>query len=424
MRIGVMVAGLSLCAGQAHAGNDDGILVGGQAALVGGALTAITDDGASAWYNPAGLARITRHSFDINASAYGISVSRAQRLFELPGGQTADASVVDWQLVPSALSYSRVLSERVVGSLGVFIPSTTDGDLRASFGQEGSSRWTVGLDQLRNEYDYMASVGIRLRDDLRIGVTLSGVYVSSELMALVASGMNSTVPSDQPYFVATAHETRGEYGLRLGVGVQWTVRPGLELGLAVQTPTMTAFRSVKTDSVSAANLGGAMGGIYEGRHVDRLAKPFDLSTPLFVRLGAAYQVGRAQLLLDGSLSSPLDAEGTSFDRKLSGNVRAGALFTQSERLTYGFGAFTDRSGSRDDNPSYLGCSGGVRLSTHYTIQEGQRRLTFATTLAGRYAYGWGSTGGTVFLSQTEQRTTRAELTVHELAFNLGGSVTF
>ena len=39
----------------AHAGNDDGVLLGEQAMITGGAVTAIVSDGASAWYNPAGL---------------------------------------------------------------------------------------------------------------------------------------------------------------------------------------------------------------------------------------------------------------------------------------------------------------------------------------------------------------------------------
>ena len=38
----------------AHAGNDDGVLIGDEAVLTGGAVTATTDDGSSIWYNPAG----------------------------------------------------------------------------------------------------------------------------------------------------------------------------------------------------------------------------------------------------------------------------------------------------------------------------------------------------------------------------------
>ncbi|HEX5660229.1 MAG TPA: hypothetical protein VFX59_23705, partial [Polyangiales bacterium] len=362
----------------------------------------------------------TRHSFDINASAYGVSMTRANNLFALPDGTTSDARLVDWQLVPSALSYSRMLGDRVVGSFGVFIPYTTDVDLRAPLRQLGGGNWTFGIDSVRNEYDYMASIGVRVRDDLRVGVTLNGVYVSTENLALVATGTPGA--SDAPFFNVVQHETRGEYGLRLGVGVQWTPRPELELGLAVQSPTLTGFRSLKQDSVNASYLGSAMGGNYMSSHVDELSKPFDLSTPLFVRAGAAYALGRLQLLLDGSFSAPLDAQGKSFDRRVNGNVRLGALFTQGERLLYGFGVFSDRNGYRDASSSYLGCAGGVRLATHYTIEEGQRRLTFATTLAGRYAYGWGS--AQVLLLSDEGPRPSADLKVHELAFNLGGSVTF
>ena len=57
----------------AYAGNDDGVLVGGQAALTGGAVTATTSDGTAAWYNPAGLAQLQRPSLDLNASVYGFN---------------------------------------------------------------------------------------------------------------------------------------------------------------------------------------------------------------------------------------------------------------------------------------------------------------------------------------------------------------
>jgi hypothetical protein len=34
--------------------------------------------------------------------------------------------VTDWQLIPSALSYTHQLSNRVVGSFSILIPKTTD----------------------------------------------------------------------------------------------------------------------------------------------------------------------------------------------------------------------------------------------------------------------------------------------------------
>jgi hypothetical protein len=410
-----------LAAGRARAGNDDGILVGGQAALTGGAITAIASDGAAAWYNPAGLARITRQAFDINASAYGMSLITAKNLFTVPGGETTTAKVIDWQLIPTALSYSRLLSERVIGSFGVFIPYTTDVDVRARIEQPDGTRWTFGLDQVRHEYDYIASLGIRLSDTFRVGVALHGIYVSVEDVVQLAVGVPGAM--DRPFQSASQHETRAEYGARLGVGVQWTPHEQLELGLSVQTPTLTGFRRIERDLVAGASL-GAMQSAFQSEHVDRLDKPWDLSTPLLVRVGAAYRVGRAQLLLDGSASSPLDAVGSSLDRRLNGNVRLGALVTQSDRLSYGGGVFSDRNGFRESYASFLGVAGGVRIASNYTISEGPRKLSFVTTLAGRYAFGRGSTEGTFFVSEVQSRPTNASLRVHELAFNLGGGVTF
>ncbi|MBM4363715.1 MAG: hypothetical protein FJ104_13625, partial [Deltaproteobacteria bacterium] len=43
-------------AGVAHAGNDEGFLLGNQAALAGGAVTSSVHEGSAVWYNPAGLA--------------------------------------------------------------------------------------------------------------------------------------------------------------------------------------------------------------------------------------------------------------------------------------------------------------------------------------------------------------------------------
>jgi hypothetical protein len=418
-RWAVQVA-LSLLASHARAGNDDGILVGGQAALVGGAVTATANDGAAAWYNPAGLAQVERHSFDINASAYGISAQHASNLFTLPDGQTSDAQVTDWQLVPSAISYTRVLG-RVVGSFGIFIPSTTDADLRASLRQADGTRWTFGIDDVRNEYNYIASLGFKLSEALRVGVALHGIYVSSETMLQIASGTPGI--SAQPFLSVSLHEARADYGLRVGLGVQWTATPKLALGLALQTPTLTGFRRIDSDTASGSYGGGAQGG-FESVHTSALRQPWDISTPLHVRMGAAYTLGRAQLSLDGSYSSRLNTEGTSFDRRDNVNVRVGALYTQSERLSYGAGLFSDRNGFREAAPSFVGVAGGVRMASDFTISEGQRRLTFVTTLAGRYAYGWGHVDGIEFVSITETRSTRAPMQVHELAFNLGSAVTF
>src|SRR6476620_12797955 len=105
----------------AHAGNDDAVLLGNQAILTGGAVTAIVSDGASAWFNPAGLGHATRNQLDVTGSVYGLNIYSAKALLVLPDGNSADAKVIDWGLVPSVLSFTRTWSDDVVVSFGLFI---------------------------------------------------------------------------------------------------------------------------------------------------------------------------------------------------------------------------------------------------------------------------------------------------------------
>lgn len=404
----------------ARAGNDEGILVGGQAALTAGALTATVSDGSASWYNPAGLARIEGDTVDINASVYGVSVISSERLFTLPDGTHAEAAAKNWQLIPSALSYVRQLNERTVAAFSVIIPSTNDINLRTLAAQEDGTRWSFGIDSIRNEYDYIVSVGTRLTENLRFGVSLHAIYISTERKVQVGRGTPDAPTA--PFDTFTTHYTLGDYGLRLGVGLQWTATPRLQLGLALQTPTLTGFRDVRASTIRSSFDGTE--GEFSSSERDELDSVWELSTPLSVRLGVAYTIRSTQLLIDGSLFSPLDSPEGALDRKFTGNVRAAVTMPVTEQLSFGFGAFTDLSGTRVQGRDFVGVAGGVRMIRPYRLAEGGRELRFVTMLAGRYAYGWGTTQGVRFDEQAEFVLTEVPITVHELAFNLGGGVNF
>ena len=48
------------------------MLPGARAAFLGGAFTAVADDGSAAWYNPAGLSQVPRFTVSLAADAYGM----------------------------------------------------------------------------------------------------------------------------------------------------------------------------------------------------------------------------------------------------------------------------------------------------------------------------------------------------------------
>jgi hypothetical protein len=71
------VATSMLFAGEARAGaNDQPYPVGELASTMGGAAVAIIHDGASSWYNPAGLGRVTEEGISATLNVYGLQMER------------------------------------------------------------------------------------------------------------------------------------------------------------------------------------------------------------------------------------------------------------------------------------------------------------------------------------------------------------
>ena len=408
----------------AYAGNDDGVLVGGQAALTGGAVTATISDGTAAWYNPAGLAQLQRPSLDLNASVYGFNWISAEDLLTVPDGTQKGASVIDWVLLPAALSYSRVLSPRVVASFGIFIPKTSDFTLQEYVADSQGTRWTVGFDRLQKEYDYILTTAVRISDTLRVGIALHGIYISTEETTQIGAG--NTGDDSGPFLVDSSHRTTGDYGLRIGLGVQWAPRPDVDAGISLQTPTLTGLRQISSSTLTAST-GEGGSPEFASTSENGLKSVWELSTPLSVRAGIAFTHDRAQLLLDGTLTSSLKSDEAVLNRKWHGNARVAGLWHMSNQLSAGMGVFSDLNASKEPAANYIGVAGGLRLSSHYQIEEGARPLTFITTLGGRYAYGFGQIAG-VRISTEGETLTREEQSVtahaHELAFNLGWAMTF
>jgi hypothetical protein len=418
------IAASGLGSSVAHAGNDDGVLVGGQAALTGGAVTATVSDGTAAWYNPAGLAHLQRPSLDLNASVYGFNWVSAQDLLTVPDGTQQGASVIDWVLLPAALSYSRVLSPDIVASFGIFIPKTSDFTLQEYVADSQGTRWTVGFDRLQKEYDYILTTAIRMSDTLRVGFALHGIYISTEETTQIGAG--NMADASAPFLVDSSHRTTGDYGVRVGLGVQWAPRPDVEAGISLQTPTLTGLRQISSSTLTAST---AEGGSHEFASTSEngLKSVWEFSTPLSVRAGVAFTRDRAQILFDGTLTSSLKSDEAVLSRKWHGNARVAGLWRVSDQLTAGLGVFSDLNATEEPAANYIGTAGGLRLSTDYRIEEGTRPLTFITTLGGRYAYGFGQIAG-VRVNAEGETLTREEQAVsayaHELAFNLGWAVTF
>jgi len=428
-RIAAVVVPAILVTGVAHAGNDDAVLLGNQASLTGGAITAVVSDGSAAWFNPAGLGHSTRNQLDITGSVYGINLYDAKSLLVLPDGTTADAKVTDWMLVPSVLSYAReLLDDEIVVAFGLFVPRTNDFELRSGVTTSGGQTFAATLTTIFNEYDYALSLAKRFGSELRLGATLAGVYASRREFIQVAAGTPGTV--DQDFYNGSAYTTESDYGLRLTFGAQWEPHRNIAVGFSIQSPIMTGFSTVNRTVAQGSSAPGV--SAFELEAQQGTIAVWDFTTPARLRTGVAFQIGKTQLLLDGDVSTPISLppelpDATFYDRGWVGNARVGMLHDVAPWLKAGGGLFTDLSGRKQFKTNFVGAAFGVELRSQHTADEKKRELTFSTTLGGRYAYGWGDLPGVALSlngAELQQRRVASPVTVHELAFNLGGGVDF
>src|SRR5215468_11845785 len=83
-------------------------LVGGRAAGMGGAFTALADDGSGGYYNPGGLAFIRASSLSFSLNAYGLVGGKVKDAL----GDGHDFSYRDMNVFPVASSGIKKLGER------------------------------------------------------------------------------------------------------------------------------------------------------------------------------------------------------------------------------------------------------------------------------------------------------------------------
>ena len=148
------------------------------------------------------------------------------------------------------------------------------------------------------------------------------------------------------------------------------------------------------------------------------------TSPARFRAGVAYRLDEGWLSVDGDVSTPLVMEYAE-DREWNYNLRAGGVLPLSPHLQVGAGVFTDRSPSRETPVDFYGATAGIRIGEDHVV-EGTRQLTFATTLAGRYAYGTGEMLGASVPTEDvdDWGPTGVRVRYHEMSLVIGGTVYF
>jgi len=418
----LMLFSLGFVALPARAENDDGVLMGMEAAQSGGAVTATIGGGASAFYNPAGLASGAASSIDASANAYGMRLYRIDGMLRGPEGESTDGRVVDWIIAPALLSYVRRMS-RVSLSFAIFIPATNDLSTTDELRTRGGTRWLFSIELRDTRYYTGFGLGARVSSRLRVGVSVLGVYDSQSTRVMLAGGG----PERRALSLFSRDDAK-TYGVNARFGVQWEPHRSLSLGLNVIAPDLVLMQRNQTANATILPEDGGSGSSFLPQQVDETRTRPVLGGAPGVRVGAAYRYPRGWASLDGTLNLPLRAREAEDDRKLGFNLRLGMTHELSPAWGLGAGAFTDLNPLRARGTDFYGGTLGLKYSHDYTLRAGGA-VSFVTGLSGRYAYGTGPSFALdlpTLLPGVQPRLTNAigRQRTHELSATIGTSVVF
>src|SRR3989338_6641996 len=358
------------------------ILVGDRAAGMGGAYTAISDDSAGLYYNPAGIVFSPGGSLSASANAYHITNNRYKGVI---GGN-------DWERKSSALlpNYFGIIQSLGKGKVG-FSYTVTDSILedqdQVFSNIPGHTSDVINFNKNDNIYNAGLSYALRLSDvpglkhlrlseDFSAGITFYGHYRENQW--IMNQLYNLTTGE---YEWGNAYYQTNEMGIRPVIGLMWIPAEKFSIGLAMSQTTIlnstTRFQQTYK------------GATYTANKVDRtdFTVNYRRVFPLTAVVGIAYFASDS-LLFSGDFSYYAKTSDANFgDREATWNAALGTEYYITEKWVLRAGIFTNRANTSEINTGdvdkfdHVDIYGGSISITHFSRQSS---LTFGAD------YGFGS----------------------------------
>jgi opacity protein-like surface antigen len=421
-----------------RADNTQGVLIGNQAALTGGAVGAMVSDGSAVWHNPAGLAELQRAQLDASVSAIEIRTLSVPSFMQSQT-ETASANTMELLTIPAAVTYARHLAEHTAIGYGVFVPKMSDVLLRTALNgtTNALSDWSMSYTNTSSETYGGIGIGHSFSEHWNLGASLFARYGSIYESTQFAGGNPDDAPNANFLQLSQVRSSK-QISLELGMGVQWKPDSRWQVGLAVRTPRLSLFGTNKVSSIStfAFSDGTDTASSYDQSQEDESGFGVGVATTMYGRGAIAYKFAPGGWVSAEADFRPAYRGDADYANRAVWNARIGGRLRLSPRVHAGLGFFTDRSSVAQNSPDapsgldFYGVSGGVELLNRQLLAEGSaaQDLVFSTTLALRYAYGFGEGPAATLpasyadFSNFTVTSTRAH--AHELAVYFGSSLYF
>lgn len=433
---------LALLGAPVEAQNADGVLMGAEAAVTGGAVLATTREAAGAFYNPAGLAALEGATLQVSGSAYQLSSMRLERFVvtTLPWGRTSETvRTTSWSAVPAVAAYGYRPRSGLGLAVGIWVPAREEVAFVSTLRSAGpfvpggavtSAEYEqrLSLSQKQERTYVGAAAGLAVGRGVRAGLSAFVVHDRSEefvdLFAIATT--DSPIPEERGGTVSISQRgTPTRIAARFGAGLQWDVSRALTLAFAAKTAALELTRdgAVSTVISRTSLFPGADPsiGLEEVGSAPALAvEPWRLAAGGAVSLGA------------WSLRAEADWQAAESGRRAVVNGRLGVLHDYDADLRWGAGVFTDRSRARSDSGAldvdFYGVAAGLdyRPPQVRAARGGGGSWDVRGSVAVRYAAGFGKARSLEIdlLGAGAQAPGSATVRVHALSVTIGGFVQF
>jgi hypothetical protein len=264
-------------------------LVGSRAAGMGGAFTALADDGSGPYYNPGGLAFARASSVSLSISVYGLlggSISNAlgtghdfdyrdPQIFPVDTAaiQKLGASDPQTGVVPHSLFFS------------VIIPDALSRDDRDQLGDSANAFLSSGHAQTV----WIGGGYARRLGRFGVGAGIYGLIGSST----GTLDLDLVIPGTNQFAVLTSRSDINVLGVVASAGARWDVSDTFRLGLSFFTPELGGGKRSAFNRLGRNDVNGPVVIINESDSLS--ASP---TLPFRVQFGAAWERGAWTLAAD------------------------------------------------------------------------------------------------------------------------------
>lgn len=362
--------GLLLCQAPCRADifHYDNLLVGDRASGMGGAYTAVSDDTAGLYYNPAGIVYSAAPSLSASANAY----YQTDKTYKGGLGGMSDWNRSSSKILPNFFGILYPMGKGVVG-FSYVVPDSAAEDQNQEFSSPSASisDFVINFNNEDNTFNMGPSYAVKLTDSLSLGGTLYFHYRKRQW------ALNQLVQyNGGTYQWFNTYFNTEEYGARPMLGLMWSPTDKVSLGINVnQTYIVSSTSKRQTTFDDNGSLTRTVITSDEKRKL-----------PLAVKVGAAY-FPTHRLILSADVDYYAEANDAFFNRKAVINVALGGEYYLTDTLALRAGAYSNAANSPKLQSGLTSQAEHVDL---YGLSASITRFARSSSLSLGLSYSFGS----------------------------------